>query len=287
MKFSWRPIAVLTVLTATVGGFVWYFVTHESVRSQLTRTSPAVILLLMGLYLAGIVAYAMINSATVRLCSVSIKAFENLLLAAYTAVVNFFGPLQSGPAFRAVYLRKRHKINLKQYGVATLVYYFFYGAFSGLLLFAGILKWWLVLLFALLLAAAFVASRSSSRIPRLKGLDLHGWYYLAGATMLQVAIVAAIYYTELRTVAPGTSFSQALVYTGAANLSLFVSITPGAIGFRESFLLFSQRLHHISPNTIVAASILDRAMYISLMLILAVFIFGTHASRQLKKAAEA
>jgi uncharacterized membrane protein YbhN (UPF0104 family) len=285
-KFSWRPFAVVGVLLATLGGFIYYFVNHPAVREQLTRTSPKVIVILLALYLCGIVAYAMINSATVRLCSITIERFENLLLAAYTAVINFFGPLQSGPAFRAVYLKKRHHINLKQYTLATLVYYFFYGSFSVLLLFSGILKWWLVVLVVALLVAAFIASRSSRLTPHLRGIDLHGWYFLAGATMLQIAIVAAIYFTELSTVAPGTSLSQALIYTGAANLSLFVSITPGAIGFRESFLLFSQNLHHISPNTIVAASILDRAMYISLMLLLAIFIFGTHASRQLKKATE-
>jgi uncharacterized membrane protein YbhN (UPF0104 family) len=72
-----------------------------------------------------------------------------------------------------------------------------------------------------------------------------------------------------------------MVYTGAANLALFVSLTPGAIGFRESFLVFSQHLHHISNSTIVAANILDRAMYLVLLLILALIIFGTHARRQL------
>jgi uncharacterized membrane protein YbhN (UPF0104 family) len=83
-------------------------------------------------------------------------------------------------------------------------------------------------------------------------------------------------------VAPGTHFSQAVIYSGAANLSLFVALTPGAIGFRESFLLFSRHLHHISNSSIVAANIIDRAMYIILLLILALFIFATHSQRRLK-----
>jgi cell division protein FtsL len=40
-------------------------------------------------------------------------------------------------------------------------------------------------------------------------------------------------------------------------------------------------LHHISNSTIVAASILDRAMYIVLLLTMALLIFATHARRQL------
>jgi hypothetical protein len=45
-KFSWRPIAVVGVLLATLGGFIYYFVNHPSVREQLTRTSPKVIIIL-------------------------------------------------------------------------------------------------------------------------------------------------------------------------------------------------------------------------------------------------
>src|SRR6185312_11421412 len=102
------------------------------------------------------------------------------------------------------------------------------------------------------------------------------------ATLIQISFVAVIYYSELRSVAPGTTFGQAVIYTGAANLALYVSLTPGAIGFRESFLLFSRHLHHISSTTIVAASILDRAVYVVFLLGLAVFVFGTHVNRRLK-----
>jgi len=73
-----------------------------------------------------------------------------------------------------------------------------------------------------------------------------------------------------------------VIYTGAANFALFVSITPGAIGFRESFLLFSQHLHHIDSSTIVAANLIDRSVYIVLLLLLAAGIFGTHAQRRFK-----
>jgi uncharacterized membrane protein YbhN (UPF0104 family) len=110
--------------------------------------------------------------------------------------------------------------------------------------------------------------------------------YLGIATFLQAGLVCLIYYSELRSVAPATRFSQAIIYTGAANLALFVSLTPGAIGFRESFLVFSRHLHHIGNNTIVAANILDRSVYIVFLLILAVFIFGTHAQRSLKTKSE-
>ena len=278
----WRPILSLSVLIITITFFVYYFVSHPSVRQQLSRTSLPVIGLLLVLYFGTVGALAMINSATLRLCKINIDSSDSLLLTAYSSIINFFGPLQSGPAFRAVYLKKRYSLNLKNYTVATLVYYFFYGAFSGLFLLSGYIRSWLLALVVVSIVALLLISRDRRAKQRLAALDLHAWYYLALTTFLQVGLVCLIYFTELKSIAPGTSFSQAVIYTGAANLALFVSITPGAIGFREAFLLFSRHLHHIPASTIVAASILDRAMYIILLLIMALYIFGTHAQRQLK-----
>jgi uncharacterized membrane protein YbhN (UPF0104 family) len=280
-----RPYIAIVILLGTASLFTYFFIRHPEVRHQLAQTSPQVIALLLALYIAGIGALAMITNATVRLCNIKMPGQESLLLTMYSSIINFFGPLQSGPAFRAVYLRKRYQLDLKRYGIATLVYYFFYAGFSCLFLLSTLLKWWLLPLALLGLLLAWLLPKFEPFKSRLGQLDLHNWYYLAFATLLQVSIVGLIYYRELVSVAPGTDFSQAVVYTGAANLALFVSLTPGAIGFRESFLLFSQRLHHINADTIVSANILDRAMYIILLLLLALFVFGTHASRRLKKAA--
>jgi uncharacterized membrane protein YbhN (UPF0104 family) len=282
MKRSpWRPIAVVTVLIVTVTVFVYYFIKHPAVRQQLRHTSPEVLLTLLALYLCSIIALALITVATLRLCQVRLKSSESLLVTMYSAIINFFGPLQSGPAFRAVYLKKKHGLNLKNYAVATLVYYFFYGAYSGALLVSGLLKWWLLPLALLGLGIAYLVAQTKRLKPRLQNLDLRGWYYLAAATLLQVTIIILIYYVELRSVDPSVRFSQALIYTGAANLAMFVSLTPGAVGFRESFLVLSRHLHHLSNSVIVSANILDRALYLVLLLILAVLIFTTHAREQL------
>jgi uncharacterized membrane protein YbhN (UPF0104 family) len=283
---AWRPVAAITIIVTTIAVFADYFVTHPVVRHELRHTSPSVILAILLLYFGTMIALAMVNAATLRLCKIRMGGSESLLLTSYTAIVNFFGPLQSGPAFRAVYLKKKYSLSLKNYTVATFMYYFFFAAFSGLFLLSGILKWWLVPLIMLGLIIMIVLRHERLLGPRLEKLDLTGWYYLAVASFLQVSLVAAIYYTELRSVAPSTHLSQAIIYTGAANFALFVSLTPGAIGFRESFLVFSERLHHISNSTIVAANILDRAMYIVLLLIMALFVFGTHARRQLNIKSE-
>lgn len=282
MKRSFlRPAAAVIVIAVTITVFVLYFVKHPEVRHQLAQTSPGVLAWLLALYLVSVVALAFVTLATLRLCKVKLDMPESLLLTMYAAIINFFGPLQSGPAFRAVYLKKKHGLSLKSYTGATLVYYFFYGGFSVVLLFSSLLKWWLIPISAAGLLAGIAIGRSKRFKPRLEQLDLAGWYYLAAATLSQIIVLVVIYYVEIKAVDPSAHFWQALVYTGAANLALFVSLTPGAIGFRESFLALSQHLHHIGNGTIVAANIIDRAVYVVLLLILALLIFGTHARRQL------
>lgn len=191
----------------------------------------------------------------------------------YSSIINFFGPLQSGPGFRAAYLKKRHKINLKKYTLATLLYYGFYALFSGILLLAALIGIWsLALCVAGLLLVPVIL-----RAIGYGALAYRHIHTLALASLAQVLVLSLIYYVELRSLGSGAEYSQVLSYTGAANFALFVSLTPGAIGFRESFLLFSQQLHGISNELIITASLLDRSIYILFLLAMAVIVFGLHA----------
>ena len=277
--FKYKRFVALAVIVLTISAFVLYFVQHPSLWQQIKATPPDVLVIVLLLYFASILALAVVTVATLRLCKKILPAEESILLTMYTAIVNFFGPLQSGPAFRGVYLKQKHGLSLKTYAVASTVYFFFFGGLSLLMLFSGVLDWWLVPIAVLGLIVALVLERSKKYGTRFQALDLKPLYLLVLATAIQIAIISLIYFVELRSVATNVSYSQAIIYTGAANLALFVSITPGAIGFRESFLLLSQRLHHISPSDIIAATTIDRAMYIVFLVLMATYIFGTHAKR--------
>jgi uncharacterized membrane protein YbhN (UPF0104 family) len=283
-RIPWRAVAAASIVIATIALFINYFVGHPSLGHKLAEIPVSTLIGLLVLYCLFVGCLALINEATVRLCKASIGRSESLLLTMYSSIINFFGPLQSGPAFRGVYLKKKHGVKLRDYTLASFAYYFFYALFSGLLLVSGIFKWWTVLLGILSLVAVYFFTKS--RFVKIKGLDRldhSSWPFMALSTALQVACLVIIFYVEIHSVAPSTSLSQVLIYTGAANFALFVSITPGAIGFREAFLVFSQNLHGISNTTIVAANTIDRAVYVSLLAILTLLIFGTHARDRFKK----
>ncbi|HEU4913935.1 MAG TPA: lysylphosphatidylglycerol synthase domain-containing protein [Candidatus Saccharimonadales bacterium] len=285
MKKQFKLALVATIIPVTTGLFVRYAMTHPEVLDKVGDMSPAMILALLFFYGLAFLALSLVLYVSLRMYDKTIGKQENLLLNAYSSLVNFFGPAQSGPAFRGVYLKKRHGFGVKRYMFTTLLYYAFYAVFSAFLLFVGSRPWWQTVL--LMLAAAgcsyailkWYARRSS--LKDQPGINPVTLIWLAGAVALQMAALVGVYYVELRSASPGVSFGQVLTYTGAANFALFVSITPGAIGIREAFLVFSQNLHHISNTAIVAANIIDRAAYLIVLGLMFIMVIALHAKDKL------
>lgn len=271
----------------SLGAFVYFALEHKTVLEQLARTRWTTVAVLWALYALVLACLVLVSEAMLQMCDKAIGRGENTQLTAYSSVVNFFGPLQSGPGFRAVYLKRRHGVSLARYALASLVYYGLFAFYSGLFLLYGVIGVWGVAAVAAIGLLAWVLGIRLSRRPgsRLGRFNRPGLHKLALATLLQLSLVAVIYYIELRSISPGVGAGQALVYTGAANFAMFVSLTPGAIGFREAFLLFSQQLHHISTVTVLSASLLDRGVYVSFLLIVFGVTLVTHARSRLIRTA--
>ncbi len=290
MKQKLKLILGPIIIIATIAAFVWYVRANPAVIEQLRQTpigSVIAVILLYGLVMAALVG---ILHASLLLYKKHMGLQENFLLNSYSSLVNFFGPGQSGPAMRTAYLKLKHGILIKQYVFATLIYYGMLAVSSGVILTAFAFPWWVTVLGALaVLGVSFVVIRWFLRKYRgVLGLDgasprslIKPFVIMGLATLAQVIIMVLIYFTELRAVDNTVGFTQALIYTGAANFALFVSITPGAIGFREAFLVFSQNLHGISSDTIIAANILDRAVYIIFLGLLFIIILSMHAGKKL------
>lgn len=289
-KKNRRWIAI-GVLIATALFVVHFFVANPQYLERLRHVSPGVIALVILLNIPATIALAWAYYAILQLCGKPIAMKENLLLTAYSSIINFFGPLQSGPGVRAVYLKTRHKVRIRDYMLATLIYYAFYATFSMLFLLVGTRPWWQTLLgllavagFSTLVIGWFIrrgSKRSTSEETKLFALRRGALLALAVAVLLQVTFNASYFYVELRAVNPNISISQAVSYTGAAGFSMFVSLTPDAVGFREAFLVFSQQLHHVSTADIVNANIIDRGSYLLYLILLLLFTLSIHARDRL------
>lgn len=273
------------IIFATILVFVRFIRNNPNVWWQLKQTSPAVVTLILLGYALMTLVLAVLYKVMTNICKTSVPHGENVLLTMYSSVVNFFGPLQSGPGFRLVYLKKKYRINVAAYIGVSIVYYICFAVVSGIMLLSGLFGWWILLLVALVPAILFVTMPRilTNKVVRKvlpQTLPLRSLGLLLILSVVQVFVVAIIYFIELSSLGNGVSFGQAIVYTGAANFALFVSLTPGALGFRESFLYFSRDLHGIHESTIVAANILDRGVYVLFLAILFVIILAFHGQKK-------
>lgn len=271
----------ITLVTATAIAFIFYIDHHRVLLTELRHIPLATLGWIMLLYFSWFAALMGILIAILTICRKQLGFKENLLLNAYSILTNFFIPGQGGIAVRGMYLKRRHKLKIRHYVYVMLIYYMMYAIVSSLILVVGNLPWWQASGIVAVVAAGsglIVWQYQKRSKTNLNDLNLSvlslGW--LGAWTLLQIGLQAAIYGIELHQVDSRVGLHQIITYTGAANFSLFVAITPGAIGIRESFLLFSQRLHHIGAPTIVAASVIDRAVFLVFLGVLFVLILGLH-----------
>lgn len=285
MKKRIKVILAFLILGITIAAFIRYASGHPELLTALKGTHPALATVLLLGYIIWFAALILILRVSLKLYNTSMPRQENILLNAYSTLLNFFGPGQSGPAFRGLYLKKRHGFPFKKYLFATLLYYAFYAVISAFLLCIGSRPWWQTTLLvaatgslSLVVVRLYVSKVKTKGITTINPIFL-GWLF--AATALQAIAQTLIFYAELRSIDSSISFAQALTYTGAANFSLFVALTPGAIGIREAFLLFSQQLHHIGSATVVAANVIDRAVYLLFLGVLFIVVVGLHAKDKL------
>lgn len=287
---------IVTIVGLTIAAFTYYLVTNPEVLPLVLGLHPAALLLIAIAYAGTILANAFVLSASLRMIGKSVSFSENVSLTGYSSVVNFFGPLQSGPGFRAAYLKQRHGVGIGKFFYTTLVFYGFFALFNATIIAIALLVrapsgFAIPLVFTGVLAVVAVCLGAYKYIPRIrtavraiKLTSVHFWLIGLGALALSLCTTAA-YFVELLHVDPTVNILQAAIYAAAANLALFVSLTPGAIGFRESFLLLTQQLHQIPSDVVLAASIIDRAFYVLFLLVLFLCLlsFGTRAKLLARK----
>ncbi|MEL4319020.1 hypothetical protein WJX64_08400 [Leifsonia sp. YIM 134122] len=252
-----RRVLAIVVLSSFFAFLVVYLALNPGLLVQAFSIGWLNISILLALYLLIVTTHFGVLETTIRLSSNRLPYREGFLLTVYSTVSNFFGPLQSGPGIRAVYLKGRIGMRFRDYTYATLYYFGAFAVINGSLLFANTAPW--ITVAGLVVGAAIVWGTA------WKAGILDRWVWVAAlgvVVVVQVLLMTIVYFVEINAVSDASyTFAQALSYSGSANLSLFVSVTPGAIGIREGFLVFAHSLHQVPLDTIVAAGIVDRAFY--------------------------
>lgn len=269
----------------TLAAFIYYLPRHSYLITKLGQTSPLTLIELAMLYVAWFAALWIIVLASLVICKKTLGIKEGFLLNSYSTLFNFFVPGQGGIAVRGMYLKKNKNLGLGKFVFVTLIYYMFYAIVSAGLLLGDNRPWWQTLGVTLIIGGLSLGiiyiykKRGKTKTGELD-LSVTTLTYLMLATLFQAIVQIVIYAVELHSVNSNISLRQIITYTGAANFALFAALTPGAIGIRESFLIFSRNLHHITIANIVAANVIDRAIFIVFLGLLFLLTVSFHAKNK-------
>lgn len=284
---------VVIVIGLTAAYFVYYISQHHQVLNSLEHVKITTILAILLVYLSSVIVLLILNNIAILIArGQPLKFMENLKLNSYSILANFFIPLQTGPGVRAIYIKKQQKLPIARYIVAFLVYYAVYAVISAMLVFSTSKYWWAIIpvglfitYFALTVFRLIVKKLAKKNDVKLL-LSRRNICYLLATVILQLLVQSLIYLIEIKSVNKTISYPQILSYTGAGAYSLFVSLTPGAIGFKEALLLLSTKLNAIPTATVISASIIDRGVYLLFLVIIIILVISIHAQKSIKKVVE-
>lgn len=295
MRFILIKLFGILVVIATSFAFFWFVRTHPEIAITLKRTPVIAIVVIVFMYVGSISCLAFILHAMLQLYGKSLSYSEYFLLTSYSSLSNFFGMGQSGLGVRAAYLKTKYDFPVSHFLFGTYIYFAWLILFSGTMLIASWVPWWQTYAYIAMTATfcallIFLVARAKKALlvpldckPRLVRMIL-----MTGiGTALQITCLTAAYFTELVAGDAKVTLNQAISFTGAANFSLFVSITPGAIGIREAFLFISQSIHGVSAETIATASALDRGVYFVVLALLGLLVLFTHAGQRFRQPGKA
>lgn len=295
-KYLSSPLTIIFIAL-----FAWYFFSH------LDSFKPLLDISALALVLVGLTKFAnhAINGVfmklTVEVFTRKMSLLESIYVAILSAIGNFFGPLLGGTTIRAVYLKKVYNLPYSFFTSTLAGYYLILFAVNNVLAIIALLllgkstyQSSLLLFFAvwLLVLIGLMFARLPDRA-KLGRLDKHrltnffwsgiyevetGWHRLLKTRLMLVKLCllalagfAVAYITalvEFKAIHAPISVAALGLYTVISISSMLISLTPGAIGIRESLLLLTSSVMGVSNAQILQVSVIDRGASFLILFIL-------------------
>ncbi len=289
------------VTLAFLAIFAWYGLTHKDLFEALKYVSIATIILVAVGKMAMNVVTGLFTQWTAEVFTRKFTFGESIYITILSSIGNFFGPLLGGTSIRAVYFKKVHKLPYSKFTSTLLGYYLLLFTVNcslaivsvlllkhtrqtkTLLLFFGL---WLlvliVLMFLRLPKRERLARFEKGRFGRFVVKTLYevesGWHLifsrkklltkLIGLAFLSFFVTFATSWVEFNAVHVSISVPALGLYTAFVVVSMLVSLTPAAIGIRESMLFIISSTLGVSNAAILQVAVIDRGVNFLLLFVL-------------------
>lgn len=288
---SKKNISIL-ITVATLILFAAYFYQNRSDFTMLKSINPIYMVLASVCHFIIVFANGLLTKWIIKPYGKKMTILESYFLSLYASIGNFFLPVGSGLAIRAVYLKKKVALNYKNYmttlygnymivflcngvfGLAAL--YFLKDLSSGqhsfktlVIVFLAMTLSTTVLVFHILPVKAIKrVSQKIGKIGRLSLEVINGWDIIAKQRSLLVRMISVtligfvallgVNYFAVTALGLSVSFWALVLYTSIGSIALLLNITPGSIGIKEALYIFSSAALGLTVPQILSISIIDR-----------------------------
>lgn len=294
----------LVILAGSLILFAWYFWSHQSDFAILLGIKPIYLAMVALGHLAAIFTNGLFIKLILQSYNKYIDVRESFYIALISAVGNFFLPVGSGTGVRAVYLKRKFKLNYKNF-LSTLsgnyIIAFLFIALAGIVSLLALrintspaVFWPLLTVFgAILLVTSWLAvfglpvslikslsnikNQKIKRLARLTGEVLAGWNMIAGDKRLVLKLFAitglnfftllVITYASIRALELNVSVWSLVLYSALGSVSLLVNITPGSIGIKEAVYVYAASALGLTAVEILSVALIDRGVRFLILLL--------------------
>ena len=285
--------------------FSVYVVLNREDFNSLFDMNPLVYISLVLLVSVSIVLNGIAMKLLTRPFKLNLSVKDSIKVSTVSTVGNFFAPAGGGIGVRALYLKKKHKLNYRDYVSVLVVNYIYVFLISSLV---GVIALFiisngsaqssalyvfffslLVISGGLLVSPSVVNSAVLKRIIKntkiteslsllTKGLSISNKdsglkQNIIAVTILNLAVSFSVTFLILYSLNFTVSGRAVLLMTVLSSLSLFINITPANLGIKESVLLFSSSVVGLDTSQVLSFAIIERTVQFLAMTILWLYLF--------------
>lgn len=292
-KKNAKKITSMIVTIGVIIFFVYYFIKNPEVLLSIKNISFGHIVLIITVQIIILLFYAFLNHIIIKKIQKDIPLKDNVFLQFANNFLNKVFP-KAGIAFRSLYLKEVYKfpyskfistlsgvyvISFISYSIASfVVFYLIYiqkGVYNYYLIIAFIGIFLLSLLFIFLPTNFF--AKKEGKVFKILDSIMQGWSIIKKdlffvLLLTVVTIVVLIFNTFqmqiiYRALGLEISYLSVLFLSIISLLTLFINITPEAIGIKEGIYAYSADIISIPSNFLVLGSLVDRGISIVISVI--------------------
>jgi len=284
---------IVYLLVLVIVGIFFYQFKDELLKIRIVE--PLYIIPILLASFAMILVNGLINLIILKSYSLSISFSTCTGLAGLSALGNLVIPMRGGSVSNAIYLKKKFKFSYTKFLSSLSALYiviFWVSSVCGLLgilllrVFYGTeIPLDLTLFFMIILIMLTSIIIFSPTLPLTKhnfvnkfisvvnnwknfNRDRKSIFYVAIATFLNILIGTILSYSMFKLIGEEINLFKLAIYTIFSGFSILVSFTPGNLGIKETFAIYSASTLGIALPLVLVVSIIERlaSLLVSLLI---------------------